>query len=65
MARERLANYRRFERVGVILDALTMVGLFTRATVVSVYGKFLLGGILAFFGLLVFARFKRGRVKSQ
>lgn len=37
-----------------------MVGLFTGATVVSVYGKFLLGGILAFFGLLVFARFKRG-----
>lgn len=63
--KERLAKYRKFESLGVFLDALSVLGLFTCAAIVSVYGKFLLGGVLAFFGLLMLARFKRGRVRSK
>ena len=60
-----LAKYRKFESIGVFLDVLSMLGLFTGAVIVSVFGKFLLGAVLALFGLLVFARFKRGRVKLK
>jgi hypothetical protein len=52
------------EFFGLIFEGLAAVGFFSAAAVVSAYGKFLLGGVLAFFGALMFLRFKRGRVNK-
>jgi hypothetical protein len=53
------------EFFGLIFEGLATVGFFTSAAIVSAYGKFLLGGALTFFGVLMFLRFKRGRVSKR
>jgi hypothetical protein len=59
------ATKRGAEFFGLVLEGLAALGLISGAAVVSIYGKFLLGGLLAFFGILMLARFKRGRVKHK
>ena len=65
MFKEPIARFRKFEFIGILLEALSMIGLLSGAAIVSIYGKFLLGGVLGFFGLLMLARLKRGRVKPK
>jgi hypothetical protein len=59
------ATRRGAELFGTVLEGLAALGLISGAAIVSIYGNFLLGGVFAFFGLLMLARFKRGRVKSK
>jgi hypothetical protein len=49
---------------GALLEGLAAFGLFSGAAVVAAIGKFFLAGMLAFFGVLMFLRFKRGRVNK-
>jgi hypothetical protein len=49
---------------GMVFEGLTALGLLSGAAVVAAMGKFLLGGVLAFFGVLMFLRFKRGRMNK-
>ncbi len=51
--------------LGAWLEGASVVGLISGAGIVAVMGKFLLAGVLAFFGLLMFARMKRGRVNRK
>ena len=50
---------------GVLLQGASVIGLISGAGVFAFMGKFLLGGVLALFGLLMFARMKRGRVNRK
>jgi hypothetical protein len=49
---------------GALFEGLAAFGLFSGAAVVAAMGKFFLGGVFAFFGVLMFLRFKRGRVNK-
>ena len=53
------------EWFGVMLEGASVFGLICGAGIVAFTGKFLLGGVFAFFGLLMFARMKRGRVNRK
>jgi hypothetical protein len=52
------------ELFGLVYQSLLGFGLVSGAAVVAFMGKLFAAGILAFFGLLVLLRLKRGRVRK-
>lgn len=61
--RSLLVPFTRFAPSGAVLDTAIGFGLVSVAAVAAVFGKFLLGGLLAALALGVFVRLKR-RTKS-
>ena len=62
---EKATGWRRYELAATITEGIITIGSISGAAIVSLYGKFLLAAVLLFIGLLFFARFKRGRVKTK
>jgi len=57
--------YRGAEFFGSLLEGAIYCGLISGAAVVAFFGKFYLSLVLLVVALLVFLRFKRGRVNSK